>query len=189
MNKGFEVIESKWLFGLDLDQIHVVVHPQSIVHSYVEFIDGSVLAQLGVPDMRLPIQYALMYPDRQETPTEPLNLIETGTLTFEEPDVDRFPCLSHAYDAAETGGTMPAVLSGADELAVEAFLDGELQFHRIPAVVRSAMDQHDVVRGPELQDVLDAERWAREAVRREIHTTRMPVTPDSPSKPVSTTAG
>ena len=189
MNKGFEVIESQWLFGLELEQIRVVVHPQSVVHSYVEFVDGAVIAQLGVPDMRIPIQYALMYPERRATPTEPLDLIAHSTLTFENPDVERFPCLSLAYDAAEMGGTMPAVLSGADEVAVEAFLSGELQFHRIPTVLRSTMEAHDRIDEPTLDDALNSERWAREAARERIHTTHVAMAPRTTGASARTRSG
>lgn len=166
MNKGFEVIEAKWLFGLRLEQIRVVVHPQSVVHSYVEFVDGSLLAQLGVPDMKIPIQYAMTYPDRLPTPSERLRLTQLRTLTFEEPDVERFPCLSLAYEAARLGGTMPAVLSGADEVAVQAFLDRRLPFDQIPNVVAETMKRHTPKNRPSLEELLAAERWARETAQR-----------------------
>ncbi len=186
MNKGFEVIEAHWLFGAALDQIKVVVHPQSVVHSCVEFLDGSVLAQLGVPDMRLPIQYALLYPERRTTLTEPLDLVRQGTLTFEEPDVDRFPCLALAYEAASIGGTMPAVLSGADEVAVEAFLARELQFDQIPALLRATMDAHVQVDRPSLDDAMDAERWARKAATDRIDKARTVLRPSSIGADAST---
>jgi len=165
MNKGLEVIEAKWLFGLQLEQIRVVVHPQSVVHSYVEFVDGSILAQLGTPDMKIPIQYAMTYPHRLPTPTERLDLTRIGTLTFEEPDTERFPCLSLAFEAARVGGTMPAVLSGADEVAVQAFLGGRLPFDRIPVLVAETMRRHEVVSSPTLEELLAADRWAKETAR------------------------
>ena len=165
MNKGLEVIEAAWLFGLRLDQVRVVVHPQSVVHSYVEFVDGSILAQLGAPDMKVPIQYAMTYPDRLPTPSERLDLTRIGTLTFEEPDLTRFPCLSLAYEAARAGGTMPAVLSGADEVAVHAFLNGRLPFDRIPTLVAETMRRHDLAIRPTLDDLLAADRWARETAQ------------------------
>ena len=165
LNKGLEVIETRWLFDVGIDRIQVVVHPQSIVHSYVEFVDGSVVAQLGVPDMRAPIQYALTYPARLPTPTARLNLVEVGSLTFEEPDLDRFPCLAYAFEAADAGGTMPAVLSGADEVAVAAFLVGEIRFDEIPLLVCATMQQHELCSRPSLTEVLDADKWARETAR------------------------
>lgn len=174
MNKGFEVIEAKWLFGLRLEQIRVVVHPQSVVHSYVEFVDGSLLAQLGVPDMKIPIQYAMTYPDRLPTPSKRLSLTQLGTLTFEEPDFERFPCLSLAYEAAHVGGTMPAVLSGADEVAVQAFLERRLSFDQIPHVIAETMRQHIPQNRPSLEELLTAERWARETAQRLIEKMSTP---------------
>lgn len=165
MNKGFEVIEAKWLFHVELDRIRVVVHPQSIIHSYVEFVDGCVLAQLGIADMKVPIQYALTYPNRRPTPTEPLDLTKIGTLTFEPPDFERFPCLTYAYHAAEVGGTLPAVLSGADEVAVEAFLARRIRFDEIPALLRATMGRHTATKTPTLQEILDADNWARQTAR------------------------
>ncbi len=161
MNKGFEILEVRWLFDIPLEQIEVIVHHQSIIHSLVEYEDGSVIAQLGVPDMTLPIQYALTYPDRISTKPEPLDLVSVGTLTFDKPDTERFPALSLARRAASVGGTLPAVLSGADEIAVHAFLDGRIPFSGIPELVEKAMDQHAVVRSPSLDEVLAAEKWAR----------------------------
>ncbi len=170
MNKGLEVIETRWLFDVGIDRIRVVVHPQSIVHSYVEFVDGSVIAQLGVPDMRAPIQYALTYPARLHTPTERLDLVEAASLTFEEPDLGRFPCLGYAFEAANAGGTMPAVLSGADEVAVEGFLAGAIRFDQIPLLVHATMQQHELYARPSLADVLAADEWARETARSVLET-------------------
>ncbi|RKY05422.1 1-deoxy-D-xylulose-5-phosphate reductoisomerase, partial [Candidatus Poribacteria bacterium] len=161
MNKGFEVIESMWLFGVDLDRIDVLVHPQSVIHSMVEFVDGSVIAQMSVPDMRIPIQYALTYPRRMPTPARPLDLAEVGELTFEEPDPERFPCLKLAYEAAEVGGTMPAVVSAADEVAVEAFLRGRIGFTAIPRLIKAVMDRHVPISSPSVSDLLEADRWAK----------------------------
>ena len=166
MNKGFEILEVKWLFNMPLDRIEVLVHHQSIIHSLVEYDDGSVIAQLGVPDMALPIQYALTYPDRMPTHPEPLDLADIGSLTFGKPDADRFRALSLARQAAEAGGTMPAVLSGADESAVELFLAGAIPFTGIPALVEATMDRHESTSSPALDDVLAAESWAREQANR-----------------------
>ena len=170
MNKGLEVIETRWLFDVGIDRIRVVVHPQSIVHSYVEFVDGSVIAQLGVPDMRAPIQYALTHPARLDTPTERLDLVKAASLTFEEPDLDRFPCLRYAFEAADAGGTMPAVLSGADEIAVAAFLDGDIRFDQIPLLVHATMQQHELCIRPSLDEALAADRWARKTARSIVET-------------------
>lgn len=174
LNKGLEVIEARWLFDVGIDRIRVVVHPQSIVHSYVEFVDGSVIAQLGVPDMRAPIQYALTYPARLPTPTDRLDLVTVASLTFEEPDLERFPCLGYAFEAADAGGTMPAVLSGADEVAVAAFLGGEIRFDEIPLLVRATMQQHELCNRPSLAEVLDADQWARETARAIVETGAIP---------------
>ncbi len=166
MNKAFEVIEAKWLFDLSYDQIEVIIHPESIVHSMVEFVDGSVLAQLGVADMRVPIQYALTYPYRAKSPAESLNLIGIGNLHFEEVDLDRFPCLKHAYSAMAVGGTMPAVLNGANEVAVRAFLDRQIPFSRIPTMIAEVMHQHEAISEPSLDQVLAADYWARETANK-----------------------
>ncbi|WP_027718253.1 1-deoxy-D-xylulose-5-phosphate reductoisomerase [Desulfovirgula thermocuniculi] len=168
MNKGLEVIEAHWLFGLDYDCIEVVVHPQSIVHSMVEFVDGSVLAQMGLPDMRLPIQYALSYPERWPADFPRLDLCRVGTLTFEPPDTGRFPCLALAYAAGREGGTMPAVLNAANEVAVAAFLEGKIAFSRIPEVVSGVMEEHRAVRKPGLEEIMAADRWARQKAREKV---------------------
>lgn len=162
MNKGFEVIEAKWLFGFDADQISVVVHPQSVVHSMVEMLDGSVMAQLGVTDMKHPIQYALTYPHRRVGCLEPLNFSKLNGLTFEEPDLERFPCLALAYRALRTGGTMPAVLNAANEIAVQAFLDGRIGLGEIAAVNEAVMDEHSVTVVDTLETVLSTDDWARQ---------------------------
>ncbi len=161
MNKGLEVIEARWLFGFDADQISVIVHPQSVVHSMVEMVDGSVIAQLGVTDMKHPIQYALTYPDRQAGCTEPLDLGKLSKLTFEEPDLDRFPCLALAYEALKAGGTMPAVLNAANEIAVRSFLDGKIGLTSITEVNQGVMDEHTVTSANSLDAVLNADEWAR----------------------------
>ncbi|ETX01485.1 1-deoxy-D-xylulose-5-phosphate reductoisomerase [Candidatus Entotheonella palauensis] len=162
MNKGLEVIEAYQLFGASIDQIQVVVHPQSIIHSMVEFHDGSVLAQLGIPDMRVPISYALTYPDRLPNALPALDLFEVQTLNFYPPDFDRFPCLRLAFEAARLGGTMPAVLNAANEIAVQAFLDGQIGFLDISDVIEWTMTQHGAVPLTDISTAMEADRWARE---------------------------
>ncbi len=161
MNKGLEVIEAKWLFNIELSKIDVVVHPESIVHSMVEWTDGSTIAQLGPTDMRIMIQYALTYPRRLSAPVPRLDLQETRTLHFEPVDFEKFPCLSLAYNAAEVGGTLPVVLSSADEVVVEAFLNACIGFMDIPAILARVMDKHTVIADPTLSDILEADRWAK----------------------------
>lgn len=161
MNKGLEVIEAHWLFGLDPARIEVVVHPQSIVHSLVEFVDGSVKAQLAPPDMRLVIAYALQGPERLPLPGPRLEW-DRLELSFERPDPARYPCLGHAYRALETGGTMPAVLNAANEAAVEQFLAGQIRFVDIAEVVRKTMESHAVVAAPTVEEILAADAWARD---------------------------
>jgi 1-deoxy-D-xylulose-5-phosphate reductoisomerase len=166
MNKGLEVIEAHWLFGVAADQIDVVIHPQSIVHSMVEFIDGSIIAQLGITDMRLPIQYACSYPERWPAISLPvLDLTKSGRLDFHAPARDRFPCLDLAYRALRTGGTLPVVLNAANEVAVEHFLDGKLGFTAIPRVIKETMDAHDVHDLTTLEMVRRVDRQARECAR------------------------
>lgn len=162
MNKGLEVIEAKWLFGVDLEQIQVVVHPQSIVHSMVEYEDGAVIAQLGVPDMKVPIQYALTYPKRIANGFPKLDIFEAGNLTFEKPRIDKFPCLQLAYDAIKIGGTMPAVMNGANEIAVARFINKEIGFLDIPRLIENTMNTYTVIDSYTLDDVLQADKWARE---------------------------
>ena len=165
MNKGLEVIEAHWLFGVSADQIDVVIHPQSIVHSMVELVDGSVMAQLGVTDMRLPIQYACSYPDRWEAPIPPLDVTRTGPLEFRPPSPERFPCLAHAYRALRAGGTAPVVLNAANEVAVQSFLEGKLGFMAIPRIIEKTMDAHVAERIATLREVRRADAWAREYAR------------------------
>jgi 1-deoxy-D-xylulose-5-phosphate reductoisomerase len=155
MNKGLEVIEARWLFDMTPDRISVVVHPQSIVHSMVEFTDGSILAQLGVTDMRLPIQYALSYPDRWQAPLGPLDLTKSGTLTFEEADTERFPCLALAFRALGGDSGLPIVLNAANEVAVAAFLAGRLAFIDIPEVLRAALDAYEAGNPKQVRDLDD----------------------------------
>lgn len=166
MNKGLEVIEAFWLFGLALDKIDVVIHPQSIIHSMVEFVDGSVKAQLSVPDMRMPIQYALTYPDRLPSDFPRLDFSRWHTLTFHAPDFDKFPCLQLATQALQEGGTAPAVLNAANEEAVQAFLEARLRFDQIPAMISETLQQHRNGRECSLANVLAADRWARGYVQK-----------------------
>ncbi len=160
-NKGLEMIEARWLFGIEMERVSVVIHPQSVVHSLVEFIDGSVLAQLSTPDMCLPIQYALTYPARVRSDRVQTNLAKLGSLTFEEPDHERFPALQLARRAGEAGGTLPAVLNAANEAAVAAFCDGRIGFDQISQSVARAMERHQVVSHPSLEQILAADAWAR----------------------------
>ena len=164
MNKALEIIEAKWLFGLNADEIDVVIHPQSIVHSLVEFCDGSTIAQMGVPDMKVPIRYALTYPDRCEADVAPLDLSKVGPLTFDEPDLERFPALRLGFRAAEEGGTLGAVLNAANEVAVNEFLSGNIAFTQIVDVVETTMARHRVVADPSLDEVIAADRWARQEI-------------------------
>lgn len=160
-NKGLEMIEARWLFDIEMARVDVVVHPQSIVHSLVEYVDGSMIAQLSTPDMCLPIQYALCYPDRQRSERVQTSLAKLGTLTFEEPDQDRFPALGLARRAGEVGGTLPAVFNAANEVAVDAFLAGRLSFPGITELVTRVMHHHRVVEHPSLEQILEADRDAR----------------------------
>jgi 1-deoxy-D-xylulose-5-phosphate reductoisomerase len=161
MNKGLEVIEAHWLFDVDLDRIEVLVHPQSIVHSLVEFVDGSVVAQLGIPDMRVPISYALSYPERLETGLSRLNLAECSNLSFLKPDISRFPALQTAYEACRAGGCLPAVLNAANEVAVAAFLAGKLKFPEIAKVVAETMARLDYMEDTDIDTILKADHLAR----------------------------
>jgi 1-deoxy-D-xylulose-5-phosphate reductoisomerase len=165
MNKGLEVIEAHWLFGVSADQIDVLIHPQSIVHSMVELNDGSVIAQLGVADMRLPIQYACSYPERWDAPLPPLDLARAGRLEFEEPSHERFPCLSLAYRALRAGRSVPVVLNAANEVAVEAFLDGRLGFTAIPRVIERTMSAHQPEDVTDVHVVRRVDQWARGCAR------------------------
>ena len=169
MNKGFEAIELSWLFNMPIDDIEVVIHPQSIIHSMVEFVDGSVKAQLSIPDMRFPIQYAIFHPERVPNKTIPrldfLNIRSKpveNALTFEKPDMSKFPCLKLAFEASRRGGTYPAVLSAADEVAVDRFLAGQIRFTDIPKIISKALNEHRGISKPGLDEVLAADAWARE---------------------------
>ena len=166
MNKGLEVIEAMHLFSLPLEQVSVVIHRQSIIHSLVEFRDGALLAQMGAPDMRMPIRYALTYPDRAPSPEKPLDLLSCPSLTFAPPDTEAFPCLGLAMEAVRTGGTACAILNGANEAAVERFLAGEIGFNDIPRQVEGALNSVEVKWNPDLADILEADREARCVVKR-----------------------
>ncbi|MBP6343550.1 MAG: 1-deoxy-D-xylulose-5-phosphate reductoisomerase [Candidatus Omnitrophica bacterium] len=166
MNKGFEVIEAQKLFGLTADEINVVVHPEAIIHSMVEFIDGSIMAQLAVTDMRLPIQYALTYPERLPTGLEDLDFFSLKSLNFEKPDLKKFPALALAFHAARKGGTLPCVLNAADEEAVDAFLHNRISFTKIYDAVERVVLKHKLIKSPGLQDILDVDGWAREETRK-----------------------
>lgn len=166
MNKALEIIETRWLFGLKPEQIEVILHPESVIHSFVEFNDGSVLAQLSPPDMRLPIQYALTYPERVSGPAKRLPWKELSALTFEQPDLDTFPALALGHEVARRGGTCGAVLNAANEAAVQAFLAGELGFLDIPRACRAALDQHNYSARPSLTELTTLDRWARQEVIR-----------------------
>ena len=162
MNKGLEVIEAKWLFEVPVEKIDVHIHPQSIVHSMVEYIDGSVIAQLGMPDMRVPIAYALAHPQRLKLDLPTLNLFSVQTLTFQEPDFSRYPALGLAFNACKAGGTMPVVLNASNEVAVQAFLDERIPFMGIARLVDSVMQEHEIAPATELEDILAADTWARQ---------------------------
>ena len=165
VNKGLEVIEAKWLYGVSYDQIQVVVHPQSIVHSMVQFCDGSVIAQLGCPDMKLPIQYALTYPERQPSQFERLDFWQLHDLTFERPDTETFKGLKFAYEAGRIGGSMPCVFNGANEVAVAAFLRGDIHFLDIYDVIEAAMLKRETILEPTLEELLAEDQWARSYAR------------------------
>lgn len=164
MNKGLEVIEARWLFDFSPDRIRVVVHPQSIIHSMVEYVDGSIMAQLGSPDMRIPIQLALTWPERAGNGFSRLDLLKCGNLTFEEPDLESFACLGLAFGALQAGGTMPAVMNGANEAAVDLFLKERIGFRDIPRLISKAMEAHNVNSLPGLDDIIEVDRWARKLV-------------------------
>ncbi len=165
MNKGLEVIEAHWLFHAPYDNIRILIHPQSIIHSMVEFADGTIKAQLSYPDMRLPIQYALSYPERLPNPSLPLlDWSRVGSLTFQQPDLSAFPCLRLAIEAGRQGGTYPAVLCGADETAVELFLSGRIKFIDIAELVESTLEQHKAIADPTLEEIIGTDGWARDTV-------------------------
>ena len=161
MNKGLELIEARWLFDVPAEKIQIVVHPQSIVHSAVEFEDNSVIAQMGMPDMRIPISYALTYPLRKKNDFGSLNLFEKNNLTFEKPDFETFKCLGLAYKALEIGGTMPAVLNSANEVAVHNFLEGKIKFTQIPEIIEQTMNAYNVKYNYKLEDIIEADAWAK----------------------------
>lgn len=167
MNKGLEVMEAKWLFQVEIDQIEVVVHPQSIIHSAVEYEDGAIIAQLGEPDMRVPIQYALTYPKRFPSPAKKMDFAFRNNLTFEKPDMDTFRCLKLAYRAIKEGGTIPVVLNAANEIAVHRFLKGEIGFLDIPAIIESAMNAHKAKQNYTIEDLTAADQWARSFAQNE----------------------
>jgi 1-deoxy-D-xylulose-5-phosphate reductoisomerase len=173
MNKGLEVIEAHWLFGVRADQIDVVIHPQSVVHSMVELTDSSVIAQLGVTDMRLPIQYAFSYPERWPAPLPSLDLVEAGRLEFQRPDTDAFPCLALAYRALEAEHSAPVVLNAANEVAVAAFLRGRIGFTAIPRVIAETMDAHRPAAVTTIAEVRNVDRWAREHARETAHRVKL----------------
>ncbi len=165
MNKGLEVIEAHWLFGIPYDKIKIVIHPQSIVHSLVEFVDKSVIAQLGLPDMKIPIQYALTYPKRLQSNNPQLDLTKIKNLNFNEPDFERFPCLKYAYEAGTVGGTLPAVMNAVNEVAVHAFLENKIKFLDIQKLIRKMMDEHKLISKPTLKEVLEVDRKIKEETK------------------------
>lgn len=169
MNKGLEVIEARWLFEMPLESIAVLVHPQSIIHSMVEYKDGSIIAQLGSPDMRLPIQFALTYPHRRPNNFSKLDLIKNSNLTFEAPDVEAFPCLELAYEALRVGSTMPAVLNAANEEAVRLFMEEKIGFLDIPRIIENVMGRHSIKSEPNLDDIIDIDLWARNMVKEAVN--------------------
>lgn len=170
MNKGLEAIEAKWLFDLRMDQISILIHPQSIIHSMVEYRDGSIIAQMGIPHMITPISYALSYPRHMETHLVSLQLDEIGTLTFQKPDSNKFPCLGLALQAGEIGGSMPAVMNGANEIAVDAFLNGKIGFLQIPELIKKTMEVHTPSPIDSIEKVMEADSWARNMAGEQLRT-------------------
>ncbi|GGA39467.1 1-deoxy-D-xylulose-5-phosphate reductoisomerase [Paenibacillus physcomitrellae] len=166
VNKGLEVIEAHWLFGVPYEQIQVLLHPESIVHSYVEFVDGSIIAQLGTPDMRVPIQYALTYPQRMKAPGKRLSLAQIGQLHFREMDYDRFPCLRLAFECGKIGGTAPTAYNAANEIAVARFLNKEISFLQIETILERVLEEHQVAAQPDLEAIEAADAWARSKARQ-----------------------
>ena len=169
MNKGLEVIEARWLFNMGADNIDIVVHPQSIIHSMVEFNDGSVKAQLGVPDMKIPIQYAITYPNHANVHWETMDLAKIGTLTFEEPDLEKFKCIQLAYDALRAGGSHSVVLNVANDTVVYAFLDDQIKFVDIPTLIESALEAHPIIEHPNLEDIQELTTWTQQFVKGKIN--------------------
>ncbi len=166
MNKGLEVIEATWLFDIEPERVQVVVHPQSVIHSAVEYVDGSIIAQLGSPDMRIPIQFALTYPERAVNGFSRLDLFKTGSMSFEQPDMETFKCLGLAFRAIKCGGTMPAVMNASNEVIVSKFLEGKAGFLDIQNTIEKVMDMHEPVINPSFSDILAADKWARECVEK-----------------------
>jgi 1-deoxy-D-xylulose-5-phosphate reductoisomerase len=167
MNKGLEIIEARWLFDISPERVRVVIHPQSILHSAVEFSDRSVIGQMGLPDMRLPIHFALFWPDRVPSEQVPrLDLVKLGSLTFEEPDLERFPCLAIARRVAAHDNTLPCVLNAANEVVVESFLYGQIKFTDIPYYIEKVLEEHNPVAQPCLEEIVEANRWARQLCRQ-----------------------
>jgi 1-deoxy-D-xylulose-5-phosphate reductoisomerase len=172
MNKGLEAIEAKWLFDLEMDQIEILIHPQSIIHSMVEYMDGSIMAQLSTTDMRIPIAYALSYPRHLKGNTEPLNLLDVGNLSFEKPDLEKFKCLDLALAADKAGGSMMPVLNGANEIAVNAFLQGKIGFIEIPELIERTMKNHEIFSIDSIDRVTEANQWARSRAKKILNTWR-----------------
>lgn len=168
VNKGLEVMEAKWLFDVELDQIQVVVQPQSIIHSMVEYVDGGVIAQLGLPDMKLPIQYALFYPDRRPMPGPSLDFYELQKITFEKPDTETFRGLALAFDAMRAGGSMPTVYNAANEKAVSMFLAHQITFLQIPEIIETCMQQHTVIPYPDVEQILETESWTYDLIKKVV---------------------
>lgn len=166
MNKGLEVIEAKWLFDVDAEKIDVVVHPQSIIHSMVQFVDSSIIAQMGCPDMKLPIQYALTYPNRLLNDFERLDFSKLNALTFEKPDLETFPCLQLAYESLKSGGTYSAVLNAANEVLVNEFLEDKIKFYDIPYYIEKTLEAHDSIKKPTLEEILHIDKWSRDFVKK-----------------------
>ena len=163
MNKGLEVIEAKWLFDVPVEDIEVLIHPQSVMHSAVEYEDGAVIAEMGEPDMRVPIQYALTYPKRVKNSFPKIDFAKRASMTFQKPDMDTFKCLGLAYKAVGIGGTMPAAMNGANETAVKAFLDGKIGFLDIADIIEKTMNSYNVKYNYTVEDLLNADKWARNA--------------------------
>ena len=168
MNKGLEIIEAKWLFGVGVDKIEVLIHPEAIIHSMVEFVDGSIIAQLSVADMRLPILYAFSYPGRLKSSLPSVDFVKMGKFTFGKPDMKKFPCLAMSYEAARKGGSHPVVLNAVNEEAVLAFLDGRIRFDRIPKIIEKVLSLHKGRANPSLNEILAIDNWARQQARRLI---------------------
>lgn len=168
VNKGLEVMEAKWLFDVELDRIQVVVHPQSILHSAVEYVDGGIIGQLGMPDMKLPIQYALFYPDRKPMDTKRVDFYSLGQMTFEKPDLETFTGLKLAYQAAEEGGSMPTVFNAANEMAVSLFLERKIKFLQIPELIQASMEHHKKVEAPDVEEILQAEAETYDYIRQVV---------------------